>query len=320
MGELASKYADQSNGLVNSWGNWALKKSSCRPSRFHFNLTKLWAFPSVHKSSAAYVKAIKCGTARLRDLYASRGIEPIPADAVFIHFRCSDAPFVYNRGFPMVRAAYIDFALGEASRRHPDVDTLIIESCSHHASTSSQVELSNSAANKQGCSRFSRALAGYINRRWPRFLVRVMCFPEGESVRRMLGSRMLITTMPSTFSFVSGVQKGSDFITPKGFGEAPRYDDTDLHTKVPWTMFPGQAGTDVVRPVESVPNYHQLDYARLLDRNEIASLGERAWVPVAPDRERAKLWVVSLVLLCLIVPVSVAFYAVGGRRGYFRRR
>lgn len=219
----------------------------------------------------------------------------------------------------MVRNTYIDFALGEATRWFPQSTHLIIESCSHHAMSSLDYkDKSAPAENKRTCARFTAALVSYIRRNWPRFDVSVKCFPEAESVGRMLGSRLLIMTIPSSFSFVSGALKGREMITPKWLGREPAWDDTDLHKHVPWTMFPGQGGTDVLA-VNAVPNYYQFDYNRFLRTNQVASIDERPWVSIVPDPQRNAMFYGVAGVLAVLLGLLCAFSAIGARRHWFER-
>jgi hypothetical protein len=248
----SSEWTEKEGGLTRRWGNYALLATDPTDKRV------FWAWPALHKTEAAYLEAVAEGTAALRQLYQSRKIYPIVSDTIVLHFRCSDGPFNHHPDYPLVRGEYLDFAMAVAQSRHPDVATIHVESCSHHERPSS--DLREHAA----CNRFTQDVVDYLRSGWPEYTIDIRCRPEHEAVRRMLGARMLIMTTPSTFYFVTGVQKGLDFVTPRTLGVVPKWSSPNLPQRVPWTMYDGPLLTDTLYPVSRVGNYANLDYANFL--------------------------------------------------------
>jgi hypothetical protein len=316
MGGLLTKWPEKSGGVVQSWGNYALKSSSCDGSPI-FNMRRLWMFPKSASSQAAYISQVNCAIPRLRELYAARNLLPIKTDAIYIHFRCSDVPFNYHSLFPMPRSEFLDYAMGVASERAPETKRVIIESCTHHAAsrTGARTNIPNSEQNKIMCAKFARELRTYLQQTWPAYEFELACYSESESVRRMLGSRVLIMTIPSSFAFVTGAQKGKDFVTPKVLGVEPSWDSDRLHDAVPWSMYPGAPGTDVLTPVDVVPNYFQFDFGRFMtSRGAVASRGNDPWTDVRPQTDRLILLVIGVTLLALVTGLMLGFSITTFRR------
>ncbi len=316
MGGIFTKWPEKAGGVVGSWGNYALKATACRWAA-NFNWKPIWLWLARFSSERAYVDAAECGVPRLRELFAKRGLAPIEDDVVYVHFRCSDVPFIFHSQYPLPRAEFLEYAMGVARARAPGTRRVVLESCGHHKSLNGR-DLEAPKANQVVCARFATELRDYMAGRWPDYTFDLVCHPEAESVRRMLGARVLIMTVPSSFAFTSGVQKGKDFVTPKLLGEPPKWDTRRLQEAVPWSMYPGVAGTDVLAPVEQVPNYYQFDFARFLASGGAIATRDggpwRDWRP-HPQREYATALAVVVVaaLAALAVVLAVQTFRPRGR-------
>ena len=154
--------------------------------------------------------------------------------------------------FPMPRAEYLRYAMQTAAILSPQTRRVVIESCTHHASSIAG-DVTAPKPNQIVCAKFAKELRDHMRVSWPDYTFDLVCYPEAESIRRMLGSRVLIMAVPSSFAFVTGVQKAKNFVTPKSLGVEPSWDTDTLHQHVPWSMYDGTAGTDSLTPVDLVP-------------------------------------------------------------------
>jgi hypothetical protein len=290
----AAMFKSKPNGLRKSWGNYVVQASGCSNAWLPIDsvlsyLKPVWCFPSTFKSLKKYAAAVECALPRLARIVAKHGVTPLDSAVIYIHFRCSDTPFVFGSNYPLATARYVRFAIETARRRHPSVRRVQVESCSHHSDSATDGKtVPNSEARKRGCGRFTREFVGYLRETWPDLEVETVCVDELESQRRMLGASVLIMTMPSSFSFVPGALKGRDFITPKTFGKVPAWTSAELAAlpdRVPWTMYRGAVETDVL-PTLHVPNYHQFDYRRFLDTSEISPVAVGASIVEWSDQRR----------------------------------
>ena len=289
---------------MTSWGNYSLKKTACRWAA-NFNWKKIWMWLASSPSKDAYIKAVECGLPRLRELFASRGLAPIQDDVIYFHFRCSDVPFIMNPDYPLPRAEFLEYAMGVARERAPATRRVVIESCGHHQSHHGR-DIAPHQASQVSCGTLATELRDYLRREWPDYTVDLVCHPEAESVRRMLGARVLIMTVPSSFAFSSGVQKGKDFVTPKLLGKVPKWDTRKLHEAVPWSMYPGLAGTDVLAPVDQVPNYYQFDFARFLESGgAIATRDGGPWRDARPHPQRVYATAMVAVVVAALAALAI---------------
>jgi hypothetical protein len=318
MGALQFGHRKREDGLTTAWGNYVIFESGCVNSWISTNsllryFKPNWAFLNDFKNVHAYLRAVNCSIPRVSKILRDHGITPLPSKDIYVHFRCSDSPFNFSTSYCMVTRAYVEFAMREALLLAPNAHRVLIESCSHHTTDQANKPLTTTAANKRVCARFAQDFAQLVDSLTPGLLVEVVCFPEVESQRRMLGAAVLVVTMPSTFSFVAGCTKGKAMITPKTMGALPKWSTEELNELpelVPWTMYDGACDTDVI-PVMRVPNYYQFDYAAHLATGAITSRGNQPWIDrrdfsVKNETTRTLAFASSLAVLTLLVALIVA--------------
>lgn len=142
-----------------------------------------------------------------------------------VHFRCSDVPFSKHPEYTLLPKEYYKFVSDEIMKR--DVENIVIITCNTH--------LSHPLSYK--CSEYSLTIKNWLED-YTNLDTSIdnSCQNVKETYEIFLGSKMLISTGGS-FSFVPGITKDSDFISPSLLGENSSKGFEDLHNMVHWTMW-----------------------------------------------------------------------------------
>ena len=142
-----------------------------------------------------------------------------------VHFRCSDVPFCKHPEYPLLPKEYYKFVADEIMKR--DVENIVIITCNTH----------NQHPLAYKCSDYSSTIKGWLES-YTNLEVSIddSCQGIKETYEIFLGSKVLISSGGS-FSFIPGITKDKDFISPSLFGENPSKGFEDLHNMVHWTMW-----------------------------------------------------------------------------------
>ena len=170
-----------------------------------------------------------------------------------IHVRCSDVPMIRHKRYHLPRASFWRFVV-DAIR---DIENVYIESCQdYHSFRAKKGEAT--------CTGIIDSITTYLRSNMVGPNVRIhlpRCDSRGESLRIFQQSTVLIAPIPSSFSFVVGVSKKKNFISPLFVSEIEDPSNArELPAVVPWTMHPGLPLFH--RDVES---YFDFNYTQVID-------------------------------------------------------
>lgn len=148
-----------------------------------------------------------------------------------IHFRCSDVPFNKHKYYNLLPKEYYLFALQKMEEQR--VDEIVFLNCSDW--NSKYIENTD-----QKCNSYISTIADWLQEKTKIKVNREkICIPVKETYEIMLGSKVLVGSGGS-FSFIPGMLKGKNFITPSNIGEGnlelfKKF--KNLHKEVHWTMW-----------------------------------------------------------------------------------
>lgn len=146
-----------------------------------------------------------------------------------VHFRCSDQPFRRHPSYVLQPKSYFKFVSKEIEAR--DVDSILIVTCDKHERS----ELAHK------CSEYSSAIKDWLGE-FTHLPVNIddTCMSVKETYQLFVDCKVLVSTGGS-FSFLPGMTKGVDFISPSLLGSATDKDTRekfkDLYKLVSWTMW-----------------------------------------------------------------------------------
>lgn len=194
-------------------------------------------FRSAREYAELWLSAAPRAAARVRRL--------APEDAFFtdtavVHVRCSDVPFNKHPSYPLLPEAYYAFASEQVARAR--CRRVVFLACYDHKP---------SAHAATECPRITSRIAQWMARHLAGTGIEVdasaVCVPIDASIAMMRGARVLVSTGGS-FSFLVGVTKGREFVTPSLCGRK-RPQHAELASLVHWSMwerFDYVAGTSYV--------------------------------------------------------------------------
>ena len=179
-------------------------------------------------------------------------------DSAVFHFRCSDSPFDKDTSYTLLPKEYYHFITDFLNDKN--IDKLYVITNYVHFKNK------NSIAMKK-CPNFVDTILDWIEEKANFKIERTPLFLSvRESYQAFLGSKVLFNNT-SSFSFIPGLLKGKNFITPtmlggfanKGYKSiVDNYGEEfdNIHEKVHWTMWNKQ---------DFVP--HQCDYNTFIYKN-----------------------------------------------------
>lgn len=142
-----------------------------------------------------------------------------------IHFRCSDVPFCKHPEYTLLPKEYFKFVSEKINQKQ--IQKIIIITCNTHNS--------NSLTYK--CDDYSLTI-----KKWFKEFTNIPVHIDNtcQSIERtyeiFLGSKILVSTGGS-FSFIPGITKDENFISPSLFGDNNFSGFENLYEKVHWTMW-----------------------------------------------------------------------------------
>ena len=151
-----------------------------------------------------------------------------------IHFRCSDVPFNKHPAYPLLPKEYYLFALQKIKKSN--IDEILFLNCSTWKNTASECKNINT---EETCNQYINTIADWLEENTSIPVNREkLCVSVKETYQIMLGSKIMISTGGS-FSFIPGMVKGKNFISPCNIGEKKELYDKykNLHQEVHWTMW-----------------------------------------------------------------------------------
>ena len=170
---------------------------TCRICRWH---------PCWHTSAAEYAQrwTSPAVLTALPALLASRGLQPDSAAGgmVAVHVRCSDIPFAKNPLYHLPSVRYWSWAIDQL-RRASDSRHAIV----HHDGHWSGSTRSQSSDRIAACEEYAAAVAHYLRRNGYSTTLAPRGLSEQLALQSMLGADALLTTCPSSFSFLPGLVK-----------------------------------------------------------------------------------------------------------------
>jgi len=149
-------------------------------------------------------------------------------DKAILHFRCSDVPFIKHPDYHLLPKEYYYFVADELKKS--DIKEMVVFNCMSHKKHSLATEK---------CPYYLNTLCDWIQEKCDIKIDRQMkCISIEESYKAMISCKKLISTGGS-FSFIPGILKDKDFISPALLKEKDlskeKYEK--LHEKVHWTMW-----------------------------------------------------------------------------------
>ena len=187
----------------------------------------------IGKSSKQYSEKWNSLTTEIKKIMKDSNIEPNLnyQNKAVIHFRCCDSPFNKHPEYPMLTKEYFLFALKKIEESN--VNEILILNCSNWNS-----KFIENAEEK--CNSYISVLCDWLEENTEIKINRQkICISIKETYSIMLGSKILIGTGGS-FSFIPGMLKGKNFISPQNVGEKINVNKKilkDLSKNVHWTMW-----------------------------------------------------------------------------------
>lgn len=129
-----------------------------------------------------------------------------------IHFRCSDVPFNKHPEYPLHPKEYFHFVAEKI--KESGVGEVVFINCSSWRSNATGIENVDEI-----CNNYIETIADWLGEKLDIKINREkICVDVKETYSIMLGSKLLISTGGS-FSFIPGMVKGKNFISPSFLGE-----------------------------------------------------------------------------------------------------
>lgn len=155
-------------------------------------------------------------------------------NTAIIHVRCGDVPFIRHALYHLYPKSYFKFVKSKLNEW--GVKNIIFSFCDNHDNEKT-VDKMNRKGRYEKCKSFVSTYAKWLGVDKPD----IQCWDRTETWKNMYYVKALVSTMPSSFSFIPGMTKGKFFITPPSFGfksektqEMAQY----LSNKAPWTVWP----------------------------------------------------------------------------------
>lgn len=209
-------------------------------------------------STVDYAKKWKGHTEEINFLMKWNNIEPDQkyADDGIFHFRCSDSPFDKDISYTLLPKEYYYFVTETLNNQ--GVKKLYTVTNFVHFRFKS--DLANTK-----CPQYLDTILDWIEEKANFEVIRKpLMLDVKESYRAFLGSKSLVNNN-SSFSFIPGMLKGKNFITPSMLGDFAKKEFTimidnfeeefkNLHKKVHWTMW------DSFNCIPHSIDYEKFDY------------------------------------------------------------
>lgn len=228
----------------------------------------------------------------LRQINSKKGI-------AIIHFRCSDVPFEVHPSYALLPKTYYEY-VAEILKMQFNIHTIILLNCNSHRSDVNRMHM---------CYDFLNVIQEWLSEYLPnvQFIQDTQCKPIEKDWQSMIDSEVLISTGGS-FSFVVGILKGKNFISPWFVGRAldeenrphkNNYSNSNPHD-VWWYMWDKSDWIDYedgmdykTAPIKTIEqeNYDVLKNGKHLGGNDInlAITGEvDSWFPIHHFRDSKK--------------------------------
>ena len=164
-----------------------------------------------------------------------------------LHFRCSDVPFEKNSQYHLLPKEYYHFVAEQL--KNSNIKKMIVFNCMNHR----KLEIS-----QKKCPEYLNIICDWISEKCDVEIDRkIKCISTEETYRIMMSCGKLISTGGS-FSFIPGITKDKDFISPNLLHEKEvdnkRF--SNLSKEVHWTMW----GKNKIIKHEEVIDYSTFDY------------------------------------------------------------
>ena len=186
-----------------------------------------------NKTSKEYSEKWNSHTKEIKKIMTDSNIKPNLnyQNKAVIHFRCSDSPFNKHPEYPLLPKEYFLFALKKIEESN--VDEILFLNCSSWNSKF----ISNP---EQKCNNYINVVSDWLEENTDIKVNREkICISIKETYNIMLGSKILVSTGGS-FSFIPGMLKGKNFISPQNVGEKINVNKEilkDLSKNVHWIMW-----------------------------------------------------------------------------------
>lgn len=189
-----------------------------------------------NKKSVDYANEWKHNSSKIERYLTEENIFPDKKyeNKAVIHFRCSDSPFNKHPNYPLLPKEYYLFAVKKIEES--GVDEILFLNCSSWNNKAPGCENINT---EEKCNQYINNIADWLEESTSIPINRQkLCVSVKETYQIMLGSKIMISTGGS-FSFVPGMVKGKNFISPCNIGEKKELYDKykNLHQEVHWTMW-----------------------------------------------------------------------------------
>jgi hypothetical protein len=210
---------------------WISRKKLATGNKIVKNVTgkvSMWE-PRFHSSSEEYSNYWKKQIPAVKDEIKKIGVTPDLnySNTAIVHFRCSDVPFIEHKSYTLLPQSYYNFVSEQINKSN--VDNVVIVTCiTHNKHKLADVK----------CPEYTDKIKSWLEDKLDiPVSIDNTCMSVEDTYSAFIGCKILVSTGGS-FSFIPGICKGKDFISPSLFGlHIPSSEMIDIHRDVFWTMW-----------------------------------------------------------------------------------